>query len=1215
MDDKDKLIDEQKEKIKELKDALENQSKIIKENKPEIEKLQNGFYVPKSEFYSLHEAYKTKENEVNDLVLQIDELKGKLDLANTKIELLQDQVSHYHRETQQKVSEIGLKDKRIQDLMMQINDYDALHVKTKNDQLVYISEKKQLADTIARYEAHIEDLDNALKDMMKQVRDLNQNVEERDKIIGQIENDLQEERYKNELLELELSKVQGLGSVSPNAKQGAAQAATLSATLPSGTQSVGDLQKQLIEAKNKVNFLTIQLNTVQKEAERAHQLQYALEQRNREYENLQRQCDQKELELQSDRKVLEIYGQQINGYRVQIETIVDKANEQYQEFSRQVKFYKDTAVEIGNEKEKLQKEIDKKQYEIEELNKEITKLESKEYGLTEAVMEIRTLKSIVTQRQTAIVDYIFQIKFYEAILAKLESEGHLPEGFNYEEFVKRVANEIEGEEKDEADTQAVKIMSKAIARHQNKQNTIELFIDQETTIAPPSATEDFNPNVKPFTVPPSPKATMSATTFSPPQPKSPRQLDQTPRRQDVNFDLPLEEEKSIEYDTPDPNRTMGVLPNFTLGVNNLQRMSDMTLVNNRTLDPYKLQNPDKTFNLPFGDTTTTLGPFDATSGAVLSPQQGQQQQMTMSRSIINQSQSLPRDLKLQLQQQQMYQTRELQQSTKPQESSIRPGSLYPNEINDLYTRLGLFQTELMKAQQQNAELQKNVEYYKQMAVDQGRVQPSGPASGSSKTEASPSISPMGDAIQKVPQNVPPMNISSLESGNSSEQDSEGPTMGIAISAEVSSDDDDFLPAFMRNSTVQSKAPSPQTERLNSPLAPRILSRTMPLEVVSFKPPPPKLASDMCTMSGIINKEDSEPVKIVIANGFDGDAEEIQKPFIQVSSEKKSNIAVLTTRDDFIIYKAKVSNHKESIEKLQRKASSRKRAIKELQNKAKQQEEVNHKLQESNSTLQEEMNKQREQFQERLLQMRNETDRYLELEKEEMQKGVPFMQSALQREEDEKKSKELLEVSRLLQQLKNDKQQLEISLDEARDTSKYMQKRNHELTQQIKMMEEELSSRAKPQETQKSTDFQAYAKKLKGKLNDLQMKYDDLNKEHEALKRKKVIRSDIYGVEINENAVDDLTPRNSARGSKTEKTPSSAHQSSVEALKLKKLTIQLDEANVRNGELQALLARQTETNKRLQKLLQAKETTTMQMQAQIASLKQQIVAQKRKNVTK
>ena len=1213
MDDKDKLIHELKEKVKELSDALENQSNIIKQNKEEIEKLNNGFYVPKSDFDNLQDAYRIHEKERNDLIMQIDDLKGQLDLANTKIELLSDQVSHYHRETQQKVSEIGLKEQRIHDLMEQINDYDALNVKTKQDQIVYISEKKQLTDTIARYEAHIEDLDDAMKDLMKQVRDMNQNLEQRDKIINQMENELQEERYKNELLELELTKVQGINSFSPNQRQNGQQNGGLASTLPSGTQSLADIQKQLIEAKNKVNYLTIQLNAAQKEAERAHLLQMTLDQRNREYEALQRQCDQKELELQSDRKVLEIYGQQINGYREQIETIVEKANEQYKEFARQVKFYKETAVEIGNEKQKLQKELEKKEYEIEQLNKEISKLESKEYGLTEAVMEIRSLKSMITQRQAAITDYIFQIKFYEAILARLETEGHLPKGFNYEEFVKRVAAELENEEKQEADTQAVKIMSKAIARHQNKENTIELFIDQETTISPPGATTDFNPNDKPFVVPPSPKLSYSTTNLPKFSPQSQNnQFNQTTpmRKQDVNFDLPLEDEKSIEYDmgTPDANRTMKVLPNFTLGVNNLQKLSDMTLVNNRTMDPYKLQNADKTFNLQFGDTTTTLGPFDGTSGAMLSPQR--QQQMTRT---INQSQSLPRDLQLQLQQQQqLSQTREMPSPIQPQTNAMQQGGLYPDEVNDLYNRLGLFQSELMKVQQQNATLRKNVEYYKQMA-EKGKDKPD---SGASKTEATPSISPIGDAIEKVPQSVPPMNISSLESGAGSDQ-SDGPVMGIAVSAEVSSDDESsFLPAFMRTSpNKSSRGSSPKPDRQKSPLVPKILSRTTPLEIVSFRPPPPKLAIEICNSTGLINKVDSEPVKITIANGFEGDVEEVQKPFIQVIAEKKSDVAILATKDDFLIYKAKVLNHKESIEKLQRKASSRKRAIKELQEKAKHQDEVQQKLQETNATLQEEMNKQREQFQERLLQMRNETDRYLELEKEEMQKGVPFMQSAAQRDEDEKKSKELLEVSRLLQQLKNDKQQLELSLDEARDTSKYMQKRNHELTQHIKSLEEELSSKKKPQEVQQKTDFQAYAKKLKGKLNDLQLKYDELNKEHEELKRKKAIRSDIYGVEINENAVDDLTPRNSARGSSKKQQSTSAHQSSVEALKMKKLTIQLDEANVKNGELQALLARQTETNKRLQKLLQSKEATTMQMQAQIASLKQQIVAQKRKNVTK
>ena len=1154
MDENEKLINQLTDKVKDLEKTVDAQSKIINNSKAELDALHNGFYIPKSEYEKLQELYKIKDSEANNHVLKIDELESKLDLANTKIDLLQEQLATHGAETEQKMREIELKEQRIKELNNQIRDYEALQTKNKAEQLQFIGEKKQLSDTVARYEAHIDDLDAAIKDLLEQIKNQSEEIKERETAIFDLENQLKEEESKNETLSYELMRIKGTEPKSPTLMNSTQQIQM------SGQLSLAETQKQLIDAKNKINMLTIALDEAQKEAARAHSLQFALDQRNREYHTLQQQMDQKELELVSDRKVMEIYNQQIKEYRDQFDEVVSKANTQCHELNEQIKYYKQAALDIDSEKQKLQSEIDQKCTTIDELNAEIVKLQSKQYGLAESIAENRTLKSMISQKQAAIADLIFQIKFYETILATLERDGHLPSGFDYDGFINSVVKELEEDEKREKESQGVKIMTKAIARHQNKKNSIQVIVDQETTIAPPPKQEELDMRF------------------------SSEALNKT-----VSVEL---QQASIQSTSPPPS-----VQSREAGTPN-----DSFMSTERTLDQLKPRPRDKTFRLSFDESIV-----EQMNAAAAQEQKGSNQATAATDSV----------------------------SIATQDNAEQ----YQAEIASLRKKIDLYKDELRRVQQQNEDLNDNVIHYKLLLDEQAKK-----GSNISKTETSTSISPT--SIEQIPmmqQNVPPLPLSTFDSTEQSENEDSGlpqvtTQMAISESAEQSSDDQfdpNFLPPFLKKVSEQEhkKTEQERGQRITlSSTKQRFMSQQFVIpkkvlpkltksdvtEIMDVKPPRPKLASDMCKLSLNVGVEQQEPGKLTITKGIQNEIEEVQMPINQVLKENNMDLIVVTTKDSFLIHKAQLANFNSVVEKIQRKASTRKHTIKELEEKSKQQQSVQEELQKTNNELKEQLSKQREEFQERLLQMRNETDRYIELQMAEMRRGTEFSQEK-QTDEDEKKSKELAEVSRLLSQLKNDKQHLEVSLEESRDTAKYMQRRNHELSEQVKLLESELMTLREKQSVEpvKTNDFQKYAKKLKVKLDDLQEKYRILSEEHEELKRKKIVRADVYGVEIKENAVDDLPQDTRIRNESVRSSNSSmsAKQSSIEALKVKRLQAQIEESNVKNGELQTQLARQIETNKRLQKLLQSKESTTMQMQSQIATLKQQLLAQKRRSVTK
>lgn len=1052
--------------------------------------------------------------------------------------------------------EIELRDETIKSLRHKIADYEAYKVKTQQDLIVLVCQKKELTDNITRYESHIEDLDKALQEIMGVNKELTDQLTNRNTLIQQLEIRISEDNAKLDLLQNELNEKNGsqLSSTTLRSKDAVIKnAATLAQT-----------QKELIEAKNKITQLSVALEETKKEAAKSYMLQTKLDNCMRELNLTRTKLDQRELELQSDKDSRKELDQRINRYREQIEELIAQGNEQYVTFCQQVEYYKKAAVEEAEEREKAIKKYEKKNEQISELKKALDKYEGGKYGLKEAAAENRALKTMLSQRQAAIADYVFQISIYERIIAALELE--LPESFDFNEFAKKVFDDVDDSRVEVSDATAVRIMRKAISKQQNKDASINVIMDHESTLQPPKdiITRPFN-------------NTMSQSMKNRSQPLPPL---------DTGVIFPNENDKTLFSFT-------GKLAhdNMTL------RMSSEDLLAPKR---QKVHIPTVDEGVQFDGT-----PLRLTDNQFSEDSDAQVHQLE-------------------------------------------------KEIGDLYARLDLYKNELDKARKANELLTQQNDIYKQTLNNQ-RYSPSSrtETSISSKNESIP-VGKTETHISTTPtqqdefdntqvQSLPPVTLSAFDNPSDG---ASGAQQGIDTgtnmqSIEVSESD----PA--ENMSREFLIPVKNQRRLQPPKqtldtineedgrislqdmrkrrisydasmsmrvpTPPIFKIDLPREVFAVKPHK-TLASEMCTFAHI-NDFTIEASKLSVVSSFDAETiDEIDIPIQEYLKKNGAEILIALKKDEFLIQRAQVKNHKQTLEKLQRKASTRKHKISDLNEKLKHSDGIHQNLQNTIDTLKNELATQRQEFQEKLLQMRTETDRFLELQVGEMKRAQEF-DNRQEIQSEIKKSEELIEVSRLLSQLKSEKRQLENALEESRETARYMQRRNKELSDQVRQLEEQRDDMnaktiAPPSP---NTDFQKYAKKLKERLRNLEEKHKDLQKENEELKRKLSTKKDIYGFELVEQPVDDVRGSKKSLNASGEMTQSSAAalQSSQESVRVKKMQLQMEEMSMKNGELQVLLARAQENIKKLQRLLSQKEETLAQKQQQCALLKQQVLAKQKK----
>lgn len=359
---------------------------------------------------------------------------------------------------------------------------------------------------------------------------------------------------------------------------------------------------------------------------------------------------------------------------------------------------------------------------------------------------------------------------------------------------------------------------------------------------------------------------------------------------------------------------------------------------------------------------------------------------------------------------------------------------------------------------------------------------------------------------------------------------------------------------------------------------------------------PKVESvkGICNFSQSLPSYTLDAESFTVSFDFNESLELVQKPVLLQMKEKRFNMIVLTTVENFKATIAQKNTLKYEFENIQRSSSSNQNKILELEERLTQEKMQQERLNEIIKNLRGRLEKQRVEFQERILGIKHETDRFIEKDRENNRKILELSKPL---NDYKSHSQNLPEVSSLINKLQDEKATLKYNLKEAVDNAEYMQKKNSELIREIKTLRDDrLLSKSQPVDTKKEAIFQKYATKLKDRLKDMTQKCKDLEDENETLKRKSSPKHDIYGGKLPRDMnIEEL---------KDHQKIEIIQQTKVEYTgRIRRLQAKVYELSNKNAELQNHLVKSTDTIKKLNKILKMKETSMASLQQEKAHLRQ------------
>lgn len=438
-------------------EALKARNRELEE---QIAILNDGTQVKREDYELLEKRLRTEQDDHLQTIRIFRDMENRLEENMKKCEKYEQIIQKY-----KELNRVGDKtersrDQQILDLKRNKSEMESLNVKHRQDILSYIADNKKLSDTNRRLEAHIQDVDRALAQMLERNKELVRSLQESELRNNDLVNQLDLEKKNVYRLEHDLAKLRD--------DERRDQLFLQESRLDTVESNYANAQQKLLIANNTITELKSRISKLEHEAERAAKLQIELAKQKQINQNLENQNDQLQMEIDSNRGSSEEYRKQIDDLRDRIQKLDDNYEDRINAMKVEVEYYRKRTEKEFKINTDLEEQMTNKDKEIDDLKEEIAKYLDKTYGLPQAVNEIRQLKAMVSVRDAQIADMIVENQWTQKVIYALEER--LPDNINLEQFFNELQKrEIEFQQR-RAERNIYALLKKTL--EENKANSV-----------------------------------------------------------------------------------------------------------------------------------------------------------------------------------------------------------------------------------------------------------------------------------------------------------------------------------------------------------------------------------------------------------------------------------------------------------------------------------------------------------------------------------------------------------------------------------------------------------------------------------------------------------------------------------------------------------------------------------------------------------------------
>ncbi|EAX98211.1 hypothetical protein TVAG_263280 [Trichomonas vaginalis G3] len=416
------LLDEQVGTLQRENDQLRQQISI----------LSDGTSIKRSDYQDLEDRYRKEQEESMKLNRELNDMKSKYAAAMNQNRILETQVNSHNKDVNTSTQALKTKDDKINQLQEEIKQLDQRIMKQKLDLSAFLMEKTDMQQKI-----------NDLCQQNLELQNVTQELIEKDnQLVSALSDNATELADKERQIDDLEKKIRKLESKIPSKENTEIEIPLASTTEITESQTVIDegLLKKYQDVKAENRQLNSQLRQFSEDIKRIERLQTAVEKKKKEIDILQQMLDKSEQEKRELHQIADQFSIDLKNTKDKLSITEQTCEEKVKAIEREIQIYKERFDHDTNHREALEVEVVEKTKEINELRETNQQLERGEFGLSQAVTQIKELKAMIDLRDKSITHLVRELNTMDKIIDGLA--GVIQPDFDVEKFIVSVEDDI-----------------------------------------------------------------------------------------------------------------------------------------------------------------------------------------------------------------------------------------------------------------------------------------------------------------------------------------------------------------------------------------------------------------------------------------------------------------------------------------------------------------------------------------------------------------------------------------------------------------------------------------------------------------------------------------------------------------------------------------------------------------------------------------------------
>ena len=424
------MFEEQTAELRRQNDQLRQQLAI----------LSDGSSISRSDYQALQDRLRQEQDKNFSLTRQLQDMESRMNSAIYKAQQLTQQINQNNDSITNDIKRMQSKEAEIASLKDQIQKLEQNISKQRLELTDMLDEKNQMAQTIKDYEQVNIQLQEIVQQLLEKHKEITESYTETAELLTRKDEEIDSLKRRIDKMKLRIVQHKEEGN-STNSQKDNTEINISQFEAPPESFTMSDETREAVnKVKQQNEEMKKQMDKFNDNKKLIEQLQKALESKSKQVENLQNLLDEEEKKTLEYKHTTRQFNLEITKLHDQMRAAEEVSELKISTLKQEMETYKSQNEQSFQKRDMLEREVIEMTRELNELRKLSRDIENGQFGLCDAIDQLKELKAMVNLRDQHIAVLVRELNAMDKMIDGLAI--YLGPDFDAEKFIQSVEDDI-----------------------------------------------------------------------------------------------------------------------------------------------------------------------------------------------------------------------------------------------------------------------------------------------------------------------------------------------------------------------------------------------------------------------------------------------------------------------------------------------------------------------------------------------------------------------------------------------------------------------------------------------------------------------------------------------------------------------------------------------------------------------------------------------------